>query len=118
MSRRRRWQPVKGTGNRIYEPSERLLAGVLDLPGRFTLGMWKARRGAPAIDPASVRRVFVLRLDRIGDVFMSLPALADLRAALPHAHIRLAVGQWSAEATRTAPVDDVLIWNAPWVGRR
>jgi ADP-heptose:LPS heptosyltransferase len=118
MSRRRRWQPVRGTGNRVYEPSERLLIGALDLPGRLTLGLLKALRRAPEIDLAAVRRVLVLRLDRIGDVFMSLPALADLRAALPHAHLRLAVGQWSAEATRTAPVDDVLIWNAPWVGRR
>jgi ADP-heptose:LPS heptosyltransferase len=118
MSKRRRWQPVKGTGNRVYEPAERLLIGALDIPGRLTLGLWKALRRTPVLDLASVHRVLVLRLDRIGDVFMSLPALADLRAALPHAHIRLAVGQWSAEATRTAPVDDVLIWNAPWVGRR
>lgn len=117
MSRRQRWRPVKGTGNRIYERRERLLIGALDLPGRLTLGAWKAIRGAPAIDLAAVRDVLVLRLDRIGDVFMSLPALADLRAALPAARIRLAVGQWSAEAARTAPVDDVLVWNAPWVGR-
>ena len=117
MSTRRRWQPVKGTGNRVYEPWERFLLGAADLPGRLTLGAWRALRGSPAIDLASVREVLVLRLDRIGDVFMSLPALADLRAALPSARIRLAVGQWGADAARTAPVDEVLVWNAPWVGR-
>ena len=117
MSRRRRWQPLKGTGNRIYEPWERLLVGAADLPGRLTLGAWRLLRGAPPIDLGTVRDVLVLRLDRIGDVFMSLPALADLRAALPNARIRLAVGQWSADAAKTAPVDEVLVWNAPWVGR-
>jgi len=118
MSKRRRWRPVRGTGNRVYEPWERLLLGTLDLPGRATLGLWRALRGTPAVDLSAVREVLVLRLDRIGDVFMSLPALSDLRSALPHARIRLVVGQWSAEAAQNAPVDETLIWNAPWVGRR
>src|SRR5262245_31200037 len=102
MSKRRRWRPVKGTGNRVYEPWERLLTGALALPGRATLGAWRALRGPPAVDLSTVREVLVLRLDRIGDVFMSLPALADLRATLPQARIRLVVGQWSVEAARNA----------------
>jgi ADP-heptose:LPS heptosyltransferase len=48
---------------------------------------------------------------------MSLPALADLRRAYPAARIRLAVGRWSEEIARRAPVDEVLVWSAPWVGR-
>lgn len=119
MSRRRRWTPVRGTGNRIYEPGERLLVGALDLPLRAALGtarLFGYGRSAP-LDLAAVREVLVLRLDRIGDVLMSLPALADLRAALPQARIRLAVGRWSAEIAQGAPVDEVLVWSAPWVGR-
>jgi ADP-heptose:LPS heptosyltransferase len=118
MSRRRRWTPVKGTGSRIYHPAERALVAALDLPGRLVFGFADALglRRRPA-DVASVRDVLVLRLDRIGDVLMSLPALADLRAALPRARIRLAVGSWSAEAAASAPVDEVQIWSAPWAGR-
>jgi ADP-heptose:LPS heptosyltransferase len=119
MPRRRRWQPVKGAGSRVYDPAERLLLGALDLPGRVAAGvagLLRPRR-APAIDPDRLRDVLVLRLDRIGDVIMSLPALAGLRAALPRAHIRLAVGSWSAEIARSAPVDEVLVWSAPWAGR-
>jgi ADP-heptose:LPS heptosyltransferase len=59
----------------------------------------------------------VLRLDRIGDVLMSLPALHDLRAAAPNARIRLVVGRWSESIARGFPVDEVLVWSAPWVGR-
>jgi ADP-heptose:LPS heptosyltransferase len=120
MSRRRRWTPVKGTGSRIYEPAERLAMGALDLPGRLAfglLGQLGLRRPPPPPEPAAIREVLVLRLDRIGDVLMSLPALAGLRAALPQARIRLAVGRWSAAIAASAPVDEVLVWSAPWVGR-
>jgi ADP-heptose:LPS heptosyltransferase len=120
MPRRRRWTPVKGTRSRVYTPAERLAVGALDLPGRLAHGLWTAvRRPAPPppLDPAAVREVLVLRLDRIGDVLMSLPALHDLRAALPAARIRLAVGRWSEAIARSAPVDEVLVWSAPWVGR-
>jgi ADP-heptose:LPS heptosyltransferase len=48
---------------------------------------------------------------------MSLPALADLRAAFPAARIRLAVGRWSEPIARSAPVDEVLVWSAPWAAR-
>jgi ADP-heptose:LPS heptosyltransferase len=119
MSRRRRWTPVKGTANRVYDPRERLALGALDLTGRalFGLGRLVGRRGPLVVDRASIRSVLILRLDRIGDVLLSLPAIAELRAALPDAHIRLAVGRWSESIVRGAPVDEVLVWSAPWVGR-
>src|SRR6185503_13566829 len=94
MSRRQRWQPVRGTGNRVYETRERVLLGLLDAPGRALAAVRPGHRPHP---PAAPRDLLVLRLDRIGDVVMSLPALADLRAALPQARIRLAVGRWSEE---------------------
>jgi ADP-heptose:LPS heptosyltransferase len=120
MPRRRRWTPVKGTGNRICDPVERLVVGALDLPGRLAFGALRGlglRRPPPLPDPERVREVLVLRLDRIGDVLMSLPALAELRAALPSARIRLAVGRWSESIAKSAAVDEVLVWSAAWVGR-
>jgi ADP-heptose:LPS heptosyltransferase len=95
-----------------------MLLAALDAPANLAVRAARARRGVPALEPARVREVLVLRLDRIGDVVMCLPALAALRHALPHARIRLAVGGWSAEVARSAPVDEVLVWSAPWAGRR
>lgn len=112
MPRRRRWTPVRGTALRVQDPIERLLAAAVDAPGRL-----RPPAPAGAIDPTTVRDVLVLRLDRIGDVLMALPALADLRRALPSARIRLAVGRWSEEVAGMAPVDDVILWSAPWAGR-
>jgi len=120
MPRRQRWTPVKGTGSRVHAPAERLLLATLDLPGRAAHAVWTAaRRPAPAApdDPVAFREVLVLRLDRIGDVLMSLPALHDLRLALPNARIRLAVGRWGEAIARSAPVDEVHVWSAPWAGR-
>ena len=115
MPTRQRWTPVRGTGTRVASPAERAVLAAADLPLRLL-----AR--APILDGPplrleDVREVLVLRLDRIGDLLMSLPALADLRAAFPAARIRLAVGRWSEEIARRAPVDEVLVWSAPWVGR-
>jgi len=71
--------------------------------------------GRPRVDPPA--DVLVLRLDRIGDVLMTLPALHALRAALPSSRIRLAVGRWSRDVAADAPVDEIVEWNAPWAGR-
>lgn len=118
MPRRQRWQPVSGERSRVYDPLERALLGAGDAVGRALFGVASlVRRERHPAPPGPVRDVLLLRLDRIGDVLMSLPALAELRAALPQARIRLAVGRWSAEIARSAPVDEVLVWSAPWVGR-
>src|SRR5207245_8498556 len=114
MPRRQRWTPVRGTGTRVSDPFERALLAAADLPLRL-LGR-PPRVDAPPLD-ADVREVLVLRLDRIGDLLMSLPALGDLRRAFPRARIRLAVGRWSEGIARRAPVDEVMVWSAPWVGR-
>jgi heptosyltransferase-2/heptosyltransferase-3 len=111
MPKRQRWTPIKGTANRIYDPWERLALAALDLPLR-AIGPSLPRGGSSA-----PRSILVLRLDRMGDLVMSLPALSALREALPDARIRLAVGTWSAALAATAPVDEVLVWSAPWVGR-
>ena len=115
MPRRQRWTPVKGIGTRVASPAERALLAAADLPLRL-LGRAPVLDGPP-LAADDVREILVLRLDRIGDLLMSLPALADLRRAYPAARIRLAVGRWSEEIARRAAVDEVLVWSAPWVGR-
>ncbi len=120
MPKRQRWTPVRGTANRIYEPRERALVLALDAPARaaFALAKMAGFLGpGPPRPTHTLREILVLRLDRIGDVLMSLPAIAALRAAAPQARLRLAVGGWSESIARGFPVDEVLVWSAPWVGR-
>ena len=56
-----------------------------------------------AIADRSPRRILLLRLERIGDLLMALPALADLRALAPDAEIDLVVGSWNARLARAIP---------------
>ena len=68
--------------------------------------------------PASPRRILLLRLERIGDLLMALPAIADVRALAPGASIDLVVGSWNsrlAEAMR--PVSSVKTLDAAWLAR-
>ncbi|HLL17765.1 MAG TPA: glycosyltransferase family 9 protein [Rubrivivax sp.] len=71
-----------------------------------------------SIDPrwASVKRLLVLRLDGLGDVLMTTPALAALRAGFPDAHITLLAAPAAVELAPHLPaVDEVLPMVVPWM---
>jgi ADP-heptose:LPS heptosyltransferase len=114
---RRRWTPLRGRAFRVYDPRERVLLRAFDIVVSLLVRAARLVPWGQRDSRTRIERVIVFRLDRIGDVVMSLPALAQLRAALPEAFITLVVGRWSTEIARSAPVDEVLVWSAPWVGR-
>jgi lipopolysaccharide heptosyltransferase II len=65
-----------------------------------------------------VRRVLLLRLERIGDLLMVLDAIRDARAAWPDAEIDLAVGSWNAPVAALIPgISRVQIADVPWLAR-
>ncbi|NML13543.1 glycosyltransferase family 9 protein [Azohydromonas caseinilytica] len=66
----------------------------------------------------SVKRVLAVRLDNLGDLLMTTPALVALRASLPQAHITLLASRAGAALASHVPVvDEVLAFDAPWVKR-
>jgi lipopolysaccharide heptosyltransferase II len=100
----------------IADPWERRLVAaadaalsILTAPGRLL--------GARTT-PMPPQRILLLRLERIGDFLMTLPALAAVRRLAPHATIDLAVGSWNAPLARLVPgVSRVLTADAPWLTR-
>ncbi len=63
--------------------------------------------------------MLLLRPDHVGDVLMTAPAVALLRASLPAAHLVYVVGPWSVEAARHGPaVDSLRTLAYPWFTRR
>jgi ADP-heptose:LPS heptosyltransferase len=65
-------------------------------------------------DPEKVSRIAVFRLDGIGDLVLSGPALRALRAAFPKAGVSLFVNKWSAGlADLLDGVDEVIAFEAP-----
>ena len=60
------------------------------------------------------RRLLVARLDSMGDVLVSGPAIRAVAAAADH--LSLLTGPLGEAAGRLLPgVDDVLVWSCPWI---
>ena len=76
------------------------LAPALPTPGRW----------------GRVRNVLAVRLDNLGDVLMTTPALAALRESLPEARLTLLASPAGARLAPHLPMLDAAIeWRAPWV---
>jgi lipopolysaccharide heptosyltransferase II len=62
------------------------------------------------------RRILFVRLDNLGDVLMSSPAMAAVRRQQPDAHLALLCGAPGAAALPHLPLlDEAILYDAPWV---
>jgi ADP-heptose:LPS heptosyltransferase len=98
----------------IYDRRERALVRLADA----LLLPVAARRVFRRSGTTPPRRILCLRLERIGDLLMILPALAELRALAPDAAIDLVVGSWNADIAAAIPsVTSVETLDAAWLAR-
>ena len=76
-------------------------------------GAWGLRRSAAgrceAPDLKNVRSILVIRLNLMGDVIFTLPAIAALRAAAPRARITALVLPYTAEVLRGSKLVDRVV---------
>ncbi len=73
---------------------------------------------APAIDERwrAAERVLAVRLDNLGDVLVTTPAIHAIRVSLPAARVTLFASPVGAQAGRLNPdLDDVIVHQAPWM---
>src|SRR2546421_453297 len=64
----------------------------------------------------SVRRVLAIRLDNLGDVLVTTPAIHAMKESLPSAELTLLAGPVGAQVARLNPdIDDVIVSQAPWM---
>ncbi|MEX2543461.1 MAG: glycosyltransferase family 9 protein [Trueperaceae bacterium] len=64
----------------------------------------------------SARRLLAVRLDAMGDVVMTGPALRALKDQLPGRHVTLLTSPAGAEAASLLPeVDESIVFQAPWM---
>lgn len=62
------------------------------------------------------RRILAIRLDNLGDVLVTTPAIHAIKASLPDAEITLLASPVGAQAGRLNPdLADVIVYEAPWV---
>lgn len=96
----------------IYDSHERTLVGLADLAAAPLRWIRTRQSERP------VRRVLLLRLERIGDLIMVFDAIRDARACWPDAEIDLAVGSWNATLASLVPeINRIEMLDAPWLAR-
>ncbi len=62
------------------------------------------------------RRILAIRLDNLGDVLVTTPALHAIRQSLPRATLTLLASPVGAQVARLNPdLDDVIVYQAPWM---
>src|SRR5688500_15439865 len=65
---------------------------------------------------AGAKRILCVRLDTLGDVLMTTPAIRALKQSCPGCRITLMTSSSGAEAGRlVSDVDEVVIYDAPWM---
>ena len=63
----------------------------------------------------SARRVLCIRLDSMGDVLMTTPAIRAVREGAPGRRVTLLTSSGGAAAARLVPeIDEVIVYDAPW----
>lgn len=63
-----------------------------------------------------VRRLLAIRLDNLGDLLMTTPALAAIHDSLPAAHVTLLASATGAHAAaHLEGVDELIAYTAPWM---
>ena len=99
----------------IYDRRERALVAAADAL-LWPAAMRRLFRSPGAVPP---KNILCFRLERIGDLLMTGPALAELRALAPEgATIDLVVGSWNREIAAALPgIDRVETLDAGWLAR-
>ena len=61
-------------------------------------------------------KILAVRLDNLGDVLVTTPAVHAIKASLPDASITLLASPVGAQVGRLNPdIDDVIVYEAPWM---
>lgn len=62
--------------------------------------------------PKEVKKILVIRIDRIGDVILSTPTLRAIRKNFPYSHISILISPWTQDLLLQCPyVDEVIIYK-------
>ncbi len=97
--------------------------GLSDPGGRGLLGAAAPpSKRRSAVNPDAIaawsraENVLCVRLDALGDVLMTTPALCAIKEARPGRRVTLLTSPTGAEAASLLPmIDEVLVYDAPWM---
>jgi hypothetical protein len=86
------------------------------LPGSVSGPLLPLRPGTSTPGWARLRNILAVRLDAMGDVLMTTPALRAIRATAREARLTLLTSSAGAAVARHVPeIDEVIAWDPPWM---
>ncbi len=92
-------------------PGKIFLANLLDKTG----GIFCRNRPRGEITPGLISKILLIRLDHIGDLLMTTPAIRALRKTFPAADIHLLIKTQTREAVELNPhLNKIITLDAPW----
>src|SRR5690606_26052384 len=81
-------------------------------PQKLLFGRWRARMSKWL----SAKNILCIRLDAMGDVIMTTPAMKALKNAVSGRKISLLTSQQGAQIAESIPLfDEVMTYPAPWL---
>jgi len=93
----------------IKSPLKRRIVSFLDKVGEFFSD------GKNQNFSGTINSVLLIRLDHLGDVLLTTPAITSLRQRFPQARIVMLIKEWSFEAIQNNPhIDNIIIFNPSW----
>lgn len=84
----------------VHDPEARRVR----VAGRRALPVVFSRAPLVLVDPDSIRRILIIKVDHVGDVVLSLPVITDVRRRFPRADITVVTASWT-----TALLEEVLV---------
>jgi heptosyltransferase-3 len=62
-----------------------------------------------------IKRILIIRPDKIGDLILTLPMARVIKESLPDAHVSFLVGEYTAPLARLCPdIDEVILYDRNW----
>jgi len=93
----------------IKNPLKRKIVAFLDHIGELFFD--KRGEGRSEV----IKSILLIRLDHLGDVLLTTPAVRSIRQRFPHARVTMVVKGWSVEAIKNNPhIDKIIIFNPFW----
>ena len=100
----------------IYDSRERMIVGAADVLLKPYAAAARAFTSRQTRD--SPRRILLLRLERIGDLLMTLGAINAVRNRVPNSRIHLVVGSWNESLVPLiSGIDSCETLDVPWLAR-
>lgn len=85
------------------------VVSLVDSIGKLILGR---RNGSCSED---IKSILLIRLDHLGDVLLTTPAIRCLKKRFPQVRITMVIKEWSLEAIKNNPhIDNIIIFNPFW----